>query len=593
MAKVEGVASEKAAAGAATAAALVAGQAAAEAAGWADWGAVADSVAADLVGRVQTGSMEATAVHPAGWVAGSAAVVAATKAAAVPVRALLGEILPQAVEEVPVSGSVVVQGLVVAAGELAGLLQSAEEGLAAVWELPAEAGTLAAAVAAGRALHPHGKAAGCIRARQLGAWMKRLMFICSSYIRAAGCFFYRLLMAVFWHTCCRREPTMDRDDVCRICFEGAEIGPMVSPCACSGTQKHVHRSCLLRWHSEMDARTCVDGHDGLCTTCKAPDGSAVRPRASTATEFEHIMRSNNNNDAGVHIRCLNEVLDLMTDPDNSVASRAEFAACGGLKTLVAILKYATDENVAELAAVTVFACVIDSPDMRWAAGTMGAPLVLMPLLRGCFGKDAFCAASATMTELCIGDDSNREAALAVGVLHAVVGQMDADPFSCSVQISSCRLISTICGRSPKARKEAAACGAVEAVVRMLATHRQCDAAPTCAAGDALTQLCAGSEENKTRALAVGAAEVLAGCMRDNEDSAEAQSECTFALGILVCCHAARKHSAVILSAALAARSGRLMHSGDIEVETAWMQLPPKLRAASEALAVMASQETGI
>ena len=47
---------------------------------------------------------------------------------------------------------------------------------------------------------------------------------------------------------------------CRFCFEGPAFGALVSPCACSGTQAHVHIKCLRRWQRTTRAsdggRTC-------------------------------------------------------------------------------------------------------------------------------------------------------------------------------------------------------------------------------------------------------------------------------------------------------------------------------------------------
>lgn len=47
---------------------------------------------------------------------------------------------------------------------------------------------------------------------------------------------------------------------CRFCFEGPAFGPLISPCACSGTQAHVHIKCLRRWQRTTRApdggRTC-------------------------------------------------------------------------------------------------------------------------------------------------------------------------------------------------------------------------------------------------------------------------------------------------------------------------------------------------
>lgn len=46
---------------------------------------------------------------------------------------------------------------------------------------------------------------------------------------------------------------------CRFCFE--DEGTLISPCACSGSQKYIHESCLLKWY-EMK----VENHE--CFVCK-------------------------------------------------------------------------------------------------------------------------------------------------------------------------------------------------------------------------------------------------------------------------------------------------------------------------------------
>ena len=47
---------------------------------------------------------------------------------------------------------------------------------------------------------------------------------------------------------------------CRFCFEGPAFGALISPCACSGTQAHVHIKCLRRWQRTTrladGGRTC-------------------------------------------------------------------------------------------------------------------------------------------------------------------------------------------------------------------------------------------------------------------------------------------------------------------------------------------------
>ena len=53
---------------------------------------------------------------------------------------------------------------------------------------------------------------------------------------------------------------------CRICLEDEDSEPLLSPCACSGTSKYVHGSCLAtyrRMFPKMDVRRV------RCAVCKA------------------------------------------------------------------------------------------------------------------------------------------------------------------------------------------------------------------------------------------------------------------------------------------------------------------------------------
>ena len=35
--------------------------------------------------------------------------------------------------------------------------------------------------------------------------------------------------------------------ICKICYNGSEEEPLLSPCNCSGSIKYVHQSCLMKW----------------------------------------------------------------------------------------------------------------------------------------------------------------------------------------------------------------------------------------------------------------------------------------------------------------------------------------------------------
>ena len=39
---------------------------------------------------------------------------------------------------------------------------------------------------------------------------------------------------------------------CRICLDGdsEELGNLISPCKCSGSQNYIHEKCLQRWRDE-------------------------------------------------------------------------------------------------------------------------------------------------------------------------------------------------------------------------------------------------------------------------------------------------------------------------------------------------------
>ncbi|XP_076596485.1 E3 ubiquitin-protein ligase MARCHF9-like [Chaetodon auriga] len=47
-----------------------------------------------------------------------------------------------------------------------------------------------------------------------------------------------------------------RSPQCRICFQGAEKGELLSPCRCDGSVRCTHQSCLIRWISERGSWSC-------------------------------------------------------------------------------------------------------------------------------------------------------------------------------------------------------------------------------------------------------------------------------------------------------------------------------------------------
>ena len=43
------------------------------------------------------------------------------------------------------------------------------------------------------------------------------------------------------------DSTAADEAICRICFAGADVGRLVSPCLCSGSMRFVHLDCLSEW----------------------------------------------------------------------------------------------------------------------------------------------------------------------------------------------------------------------------------------------------------------------------------------------------------------------------------------------------------
>ena len=47
---------------------------------------------------------------------------------------------------------------------------------------------------------------------------------------------------------------------CRVCLvEQEDLGDLVAPCQCTGTQKFVHMSCLRTWQEQLQKRDVGDG----------------------------------------------------------------------------------------------------------------------------------------------------------------------------------------------------------------------------------------------------------------------------------------------------------------------------------------------
>jgi hypothetical protein len=70
---------------------------------------------------------------------------------------------------------------------------------------------------------------------------------------------------------------------CRFCFGGASDGELISPCACRGTQAHVHVSCLREW--QRSALVSRGAREGVCRVCAAPFALPRPPLHATLREW--------------------------------------------------------------------------------------------------------------------------------------------------------------------------------------------------------------------------------------------------------------------------------------------------------------------
>mmetsp|Transcript_13779 Transcript_13779/g.18392 ORF Transcript_13779/g.18392 Transcript_13779/m.18392 type:complete len:549 (+) Transcript_13779:13-1659(+) len=69
---------------------------------------------------------------------------------------------------------------------------------------------------------------------------------------------------------------LEEEKICRYCFDGEEVGELISPCNCSGGQKYVHTECLKRWQRMLIVSSPTHPafqHDDLrdmeCNVCKS------------------------------------------------------------------------------------------------------------------------------------------------------------------------------------------------------------------------------------------------------------------------------------------------------------------------------------
>lgn len=65
-------------------------------------------------------------------------------------------------------------------------------------------------------------------------------------------------------------------EICRICLDSSDSSSLISPCACKGSQKFVHRNCLQNWQeTTMDSFLTRPSRPSFanlhtCQICKTP-----------------------------------------------------------------------------------------------------------------------------------------------------------------------------------------------------------------------------------------------------------------------------------------------------------------------------------
>lgn len=93
------------------------------------------------------------------------------------------------------------------------------------------------------------------------------------------------------------EPSADGEALCRWCFvEAAADDPLLTPCACTGTQRFVHASCLRAWQrqTQLDGRGDKARHCAVCTApFEAPPVRLSLPEALAVRAFQALHLSLN------------------------------------------------------------------------------------------------------------------------------------------------------------------------------------------------------------------------------------------------------------------------------------------------------------
>lgn len=75
---------------------------------------------------------------------------------------------------------------------------------------------------------------------------------------------------------------------CRICRDGAEEAPLVAPCACTGSVRWVHQTCLDHWRLESAKRNLT--HVNNCEICKKPFTISINRRTLLLQSSSRVIK---------------------------------------------------------------------------------------------------------------------------------------------------------------------------------------------------------------------------------------------------------------------------------------------------------------
>jgi hypothetical protein len=75
---------------------------------------------------------------------------------------------------------------------------------------------------------------------------------------------------------------------CRICREGNDVAPLITPCGCTGSVRFVHATCLDRWRLESAKRNLANVNH--CEICKMPFTVNIQRSTLVRQSLQHILR---------------------------------------------------------------------------------------------------------------------------------------------------------------------------------------------------------------------------------------------------------------------------------------------------------------